>query len=206
MAVVVYLHGFNSGPGDKAELLKQRLPEFTVISPTLSYDPDVALDSQIIPLIESLDDRDIHIVGTSLGGFYASYLATVFNHLDYIQYYLINPCMKPTVTFADKVGKVFQNYKTDTEYQITPRMYNVLINQELEVVHDFVYTLSNPKYLPNFQWYIGRNDTEIDHKPLLDTLYSFKQPVKIRFSDQDHRHQNIDEVILDIRRNQYLFV
>ena len=77
--MIVYLHGFNSSPASsKARQLRDymagrgRLAEF--YCPTLAYSPRAAVDQIESALAEHASDA-VTLVGSSLGGFYATYLA-----------------------------------------------------------------------------------------------------------------------------------
>ncbi len=77
--MLIYLHGFNSSPGShKAQLLKRYMEKrrlgdqyYCPALPTLGARAIAAVESEI----ERHPRESITLVGSSLGGFYASYLA-----------------------------------------------------------------------------------------------------------------------------------
>ena len=75
--LIINLHGFNSGPGDKVVQLQKAFPGCDIIAPQLPYDPLQAIQV-VIEILEKYSKDEIHIIGTSLGAFYAMYLSTLY--------------------------------------------------------------------------------------------------------------------------------
>lgn len=104
--MIVYLHGFNSGgTSGKATWFRQNLPDLTVLSPTYpTHDPDKApafLRDYFARLCKEYPaDKKLLLVGSSLGGFWARYLAAELN----AGMVLINPGIHPDVDLLDVVG------------------------------------------------------------------------------------------------------
>jgi predicted esterase YcpF (UPF0227 family) len=121
MASLIYIHGFNSSPESaKAKLLEQSLEQLKIpidhyIVPDLAYEPQQAI-AKLIDEIETLlsRDEDIFLIGSSLGGFYATYLAELYG----LKTVLINPAMKPYELLVDYLG-LNKNIYTGEEYEIT---------------------------------------------------------------------------------------
>jgi predicted esterase YcpF (UPF0227 family) len=99
--MIIYIHGFGGcGDGVKASILRDILKPYGFMAPSLSYVPDLAIHT-LEEIIESLIKyEDIHLIGSSLGGYYATYLADKYN----LKAVLINPSTKPTVTLAKVKG------------------------------------------------------------------------------------------------------
>jgi len=95
---VIYLHGFRSSPASiKGQLLKQytaQHPNIQVHLPDLNMSPVKAIQ-QLSQLICSM--QDVALVGSSLGGFYATHL--VAKHA--VPAVLINPAMRPWQLFRE---------------------------------------------------------------------------------------------------------
>ncbi|MEI6723124.1 MAG: YqiA/YcfP family alpha/beta fold hydrolase, partial [Betaproteobacteria bacterium] len=77
--VIVYLHGFNSSPSShKARTMARYLEERGLgdrfVCPALPHRPEEAMDL-VEGLIAGFGNREFTIVGSSLGGFYATWLA-----------------------------------------------------------------------------------------------------------------------------------
>jgi predicted esterase YcpF (UPF0227 family) len=104
MTMILYLHGFRSSPSSfKARLLAQhfavigRADEF--VCPQLPASPAAA-----IALAQQLIDQNrgnrLVLIGSSLGGYYATYLAEQ-NHCKAV---LVNPAVKPPRDLEQYVG------------------------------------------------------------------------------------------------------
>jgi len=96
--VILYIHGFAScGDSTKTRLLKAYFGEEEVLAPDLPVEPDAAL-AFLRRLIET--EPVTMLVGSSLGGFYATALSAAYG-LDAV---LINPSVHPYQTLAPYVG------------------------------------------------------------------------------------------------------
>ena len=95
---ILYLHGFGScGEGNKSTLLKHYFGEENILSPNLPYAPfDAILYIETLFKSEQIDV----VIGSSLGGFYASYFAEKYA----MKAILLNPSTKPWETLAPYVG------------------------------------------------------------------------------------------------------
>jgi predicted esterase YcpF (UPF0227 family) len=117
--VIVYLHGFNSAPSSHkartmARFLQDRGLDQEFVCPALPHMPGEA-----IALIESLpimhDPRKVTLVGSSLGGFYATWLAEKYA----CRAILIQPAVFPHVGLEKYLGRQ-KNLYTGAEYELTP--------------------------------------------------------------------------------------
>ena len=115
----VYLHGFNSSPQSfKARALAQRLAERgrakDFVAPELSHWPREA-----IATAESVIDRhaagSVTLVGSSLGGHYATWLAERYG----LRAVLVNPAIGPADLLAAALGPQRNLYSGD-QYELTP--------------------------------------------------------------------------------------
>lgn len=115
--MIVYLHGFNSSPqSHKAKLLGEYLAQRGLAScygcPALP-----SLASEAIRVIEaSLPPEEVCFVGSSLGGFYATYLAQTRR----AKAVLINPAIEPYVGLRAYLGPQ-RNLYTGEAYELTER-------------------------------------------------------------------------------------
>lgn len=124
--MIIYIHGFgSSGFGGKATLFKEEFKE-NIILPSLSYVPTLAIHTleQLIELLVNKKE-EVSLVGSSLGGYYAIYLANKYN----LKAVLINPAITPYDTL-DKVGMAM-NYYDLTSFEVTKEHMNTL--KKLEV-------------------------------------------------------------------------
>ena len=104
--MILYIHGFGShGLGVKANLFREyfKKQQTSFIAPTLSTIPNLAIQT-LEELIESYDN--ITLIGSSLGGFYALYLAEKYK----IKAVLINPSIYPYRTLAKVMGNLNHYY------------------------------------------------------------------------------------------------
>lgn len=91
---IVYFHGYNSSPAtDKVGLLKEHFNDVHAFP--IDVDPDISLpylENQIMDLIVSdiNSERELVFVGTSLGAWYAGYMAHKFR-MEGTHCVLINP-------------------------------------------------------------------------------------------------------------------
>ncbi|CAM4049964.1 YqiA/YcfP family alpha/beta fold hydrolase [Pseudoalteromonas byunsanensis] len=110
---VIYIHGFNSSElSAKAQQfglwLKEQAFQCHYITPRLHYDPRVA-----IVQLEALVDGNTVLMGSSLGGFYATYLSQRHN----IPAVVINPAVRPFELLADYLGPQYNPYQ-QIHYQL----------------------------------------------------------------------------------------
>jgi predicted esterase YcpF (UPF0227 family) len=116
--VIVYIHGFNSSPASsKAQLLKARLERLgrgaEFAAPALPHGP-----AQAAAMLDALAARNpgAALVGSSLGGYYATYLAEKHG----LKAVLLNPAVRPYDLLRDHLG-VQQNFHTGERYEFTVR-------------------------------------------------------------------------------------
>lgn len=127
--MIIYIHGFgSSGHGGKASLFREYFEE-EVIAPSLSYVPNLAIDT-LEQLIEILLEKDetVGLVGSSLGGYYAIYLASKYN----LKAVLINPAIYPYKTL-DKIGMAM-NYFDGTSFEVSSEHIQALKRLEVQEV------------------------------------------------------------------------
>jgi len=99
--MVIYIHGFGgSGEGNKAKQFRKyfHLIGKNFIAPSLSYVPELAIKT-LEELIEYCHE-DVYLIGSSLGGFYATYLA---NNAKVKKIILINPAVNPQITLQKSI-------------------------------------------------------------------------------------------------------
>jgi predicted esterase YcpF (UPF0227 family) len=116
---ILYIHGFNSSPlSIKAEQTRKYLfnnfPQVNFYCPQLISNPKGAI-SQLEKIIQSSEPEDLwYLMGSSLGGYFASYLSEKYN----LQTVLINPAIKPFELLTDYFGEQVNPY-TEEVYQVT---------------------------------------------------------------------------------------
>ena len=110
--VLFYLHGFNSSPASwKAQALARHIDSHALPIdyrvPRLPIAPDRVI-AQLSGEIAALAGREITLLGSSMGGFYAACLAERFD----LRAVLINPAVHPHELLRDYLGEN-RNYHDD---------------------------------------------------------------------------------------------
>jgi uncharacterized protein len=121
--MLLYIHGFNSSPASfKSNVLKDALARIgrgdEFFCPALPHRP-----AEAMALLESIlpqQNRDqLTIVGSSLGGFYGTYLTEKYG----MRCVLLNPAIFPHDGLRDYLGKQ-KNLYTGEEYVLTEQHLN----------------------------------------------------------------------------------
>jgi predicted esterase YcpF (UPF0227 family) len=129
--MLLYIHGFgSSAKSGKAMLMRERLGE-KIIAPSLSPIPELAIDTldQIAGMVQSLGEN-IVFAGSSLGGYYATYLADKYN----AKAVLINPSVKPYNTLSSNIG-FNHSYYDFSNYEFTQKHIEHLKTFDVENIH-----------------------------------------------------------------------
>jgi predicted esterase YcpF (UPF0227 family) len=115
--MLLYIHGFNSSPqSHKASILKQWMtqqhPHINFEAPYLKPYPADAV-AQLESLVEGYraKNENIGLVGSSLGGFYAAWLAEKYD----LPAVLVNPAVRPFELLGKYIGEN-KNYYNDDHY------------------------------------------------------------------------------------------
>jgi uncharacterized protein len=181
--MILYLHGFNSSPQSaKAQYLKRYLEERgrggDFLCPRLPHRPKLAV-AAVEAEIARLSREQITLVGSSLGGFYATWLAE--KHA--LRAVLINPAIDPHVGLRAFLGPQ-QSFHGGETYELTedhlrewqalfvtrihPERYLLLVETGDEVLD---YRLAVRKYLGAKQIVVQGGDHSLasfpEHIPLI---------------------------------------
>ena len=116
--MILYLHGFNSSPASrKSSQLRERLAakgrEQEFSCPALSYRPQDVM-SMLEGLIVEAGAQNVTLVGSSLGGFYATWLTEKTG----CRSVLVNPAITPHEDLRAYLG-LQKNLYTGVEYELT---------------------------------------------------------------------------------------
>lgn len=159
--MIIYIHGFaSSGTATKAGILRDQFGEDQVLSPTLAIDPKIAIE-QLIELIGQ-QEKPPFLVGSSLGGFYAIYLADKFG----LKAALINPAVEAQTRLEEAIG-FHTNFKTEQEFEFKRSYLNTLT--ELYVV--------KPE-CSHFLLFLQKDDDVLDYHQALEHLPTAKVVIK----------------------------
>ncbi|WP_020558451.1 YqiA/YcfP family alpha/beta fold hydrolase [Thiofilum flexile] len=130
----LYIHGFNSSSqSGKAQETKRYLAaqgrETDWLCPDLSHYPDEAIQ-QLTHIIEQLPEPPV-LIGSSLGGFYATVLVSRFN----LKAVLINPAVNPSQLLKPAINTLQKSWYGDSTYIFTQAHLDQLIALELSTPH-----------------------------------------------------------------------
>jgi predicted esterase YcpF (UPF0227 family) len=136
--MLIYIHGFNSSPASsKAQLLKAKLEAkgrgAEYAAPALSHSP-----AQAAAVLDSLARRHpgAALVGSSLGGYYATVLAEKYD----LKAVLLNPAVRPYDLLKDHLGPQ-KNFHTGESYEFSKQHVGELRALEVAAVTSARYLL-----------------------------------------------------------------
>ncbi|WP_332877272.1 YqiA/YcfP family alpha/beta fold hydrolase [Massilia sp. S19_KUP03_FR1] len=101
---ILYLHGFRSSPASyKARVVTQRMAVLghaaDLICPQLPASPRAAM-ALALSLVKDIPAAELAVIGSSLGGFYATFIAEKLG----CRAVLVNPSVDPLKNLANAVG------------------------------------------------------------------------------------------------------
>lgn len=138
--MIVYLHGFNSAPqSHKAQAMKRHLESLGLgaafVCPKLPHRPREA--TALVEAEIALHAREgVTLVGSSLGGFYATYLAEKHG----LRAVLLNPAVLPGRDLETYLGEQ-RNLYTGEAYELTRAHLDEWRAMDVPVVHPERYLL-----------------------------------------------------------------
>ena len=180
--MILYIHGFgSSGKGNKANILKEVFKDNNFFTPSLSFIPDLAVDTleQIIEFAISKNEP-VYLMGSSLGGYYSIYLAHKYN----LKAILINPSTKPYETLKLALGKAF-SYHDNSKFEWNETHIEKLYSYEIKEI--------TPKH---FLLLTQTGDELLDYKVAVDKLQGCKANI---IEGGDHGFIEIENYIQEIR-------
>jgi uncharacterized protein len=113
--MLLYIHGFNSSARSSKALelgdwLNQRGLGEAYVCPDLPHRPAEAL--QLLEGLISASAKPVKLIGSSLGGFYATWLAEKHG----LKAILVNPCVACHSKLTGMVGQMQKNWHSGEEY------------------------------------------------------------------------------------------
>lgn len=114
--MILYLHGFRSSPlSMKGRLLAERMAALgradEFVAPQLPASPRLAME-QAVALVAHVPAQELCIVGSSLGGYYATWMAEQLG----CRAVLLNPAVTPLLDLEKYVG-VTTMYHSDEPFE-----------------------------------------------------------------------------------------
>jgi len=173
--MILYIHGFGgSGEGSKAkafrEYYKRKNEDF--IAPSLSYIPELALKT--LEELIALQKGKVTLIGSSLGGFYAIYLAQKYN----VKAVLINPSIYPYITLSTCLGNAPSFYDT-SHFEWLPSHIAMLKNYRTQLTKQ-----------SNFMLLLQKGDEVLNYKEAADR---FSKASLIVEDGGDHSFKGIEK-------------
>ncbi|MBF7688222.1 esterase [Acinetobacter sp. EC24] len=115
---LIYFHGFQSQANSvKGQLLRQYcaqyFPHIDVYLPDLNRSPQQVIE-HIRHYMAQYPTHQFFCVGSSLGGFYANYIACLYG----LKSVLINPVVDPALVFAQRIGIDHLPYKVTKTWSL----------------------------------------------------------------------------------------
>lgn len=138
--MLIYVHGFNSSAlSYKAGLLRDRMTQRGLADqyacPELSHRPAQAI-AQLQALLAAHDAGSVTLVGSSLGGFYATWLTEKLG----ARAVLVNPAVRPYQLLVPCIGPQ-KNLYSHQDYEFTPLHLDELRALEVEQITPERYLL-----------------------------------------------------------------
>lgn len=180
----IYIHGFNSdGDGWKAKALERHFPEARVIAPDFEADPMVVI-AKLDAILNTLHPKNVHLLGTSLGGFYAYLCSAKYG----IKASLFNPSLAPFHTLDDRGIGQFYTWTKKRSYLFKKAYLPILAKLKKDADRQI-----NPS---NCRFYLATDDDVIDHS-LLSQLYP---DIPIEWFDHaGHSFSKFENVLLQFK-------
>jgi uncharacterized protein len=181
MPSLLYIHGFLSSPlSYKAQQtqawLAAKHPEIDYYCPHLSPYPQ---QTQLLleGLIESLRAQPVYLIGSSLGGFWATWLAEKYN----LRALLVNPAVRPQEFMPKYLEMDLKSYHTEDVYYLQPHHIDEIKQVGVQ-----------PQRLHNYWLLVQTGDETLDYRQSVEKYAGCKQTIE---AGGDHAFQGFDRYL-----------
>lgn len=169
---LIYIHGFGScGKGNKYKILKKL--NIHILAPNLPTSP-----KDTINLLDAIIKPGDILIGSSLGGYYAIYLAEKY----FLKAILINPSLKPY--------KTLKNY-TGLQFRFCDKKPFYWKKEYLNELREFKTKPKRAKYLVLLQ----SKDEILNYKKTLKKFKNKSNAKVILEYGGNHRFENLDDYL-----------
>ncbi len=182
--MLLYIHGFLSSPqSHKAlqvkEWCEKNHPHVDYQCPLLTAYPKESLET-LEALVESAQG-DVALIGSSLGGFYSTYLAEKYN----LKAVLINPAVEPHRLMLHYINTDLANYHTGQHYRLN----------ESHIEQFKALDVSQLQREKNYWLMVQTNDETLDYRAAVKKYKGCRQLVE---EGGDHSFQNFDRWLPEV--------
>lgn len=189
MSLLLYIHGFLSSPrSHKAQQveawLKHNRPDISYACPALTAYPDQAiasLEASVGKAIAQHPPQPVYLLGSSLGAYYATYLAEKYE----LPAVLVNPAVAPYRLIDEYLHKDLKNYHSEERYR--------LHNEDIERLRSL--ETDRLQYPSNFWLMVQTGDETLDYRDAVDKYRGCRQLVE---EGGDHSFQQFERWLPDI--------
>jgi predicted esterase YcpF (UPF0227 family) len=177
---LLYLHGFNSSPlSSKARITYDYCERLGIADhlavPELPHIPALAI-AQMCEIIEA-QTLPVALIGSSLGGYYATYLAERYG----LRAALVNPAVKPADLWYDHLGEN-RNYYSGRRYWINEDHVQQLREIDTEQL----------RYPSNYLLLVQTGDETLDYRLAVD---KYKSATSIIQEGGNHSFERYEDML-----------
>lgn len=182
MPVLLYIHGFLSSPTShkaqqvEAWLARER-PDIEFCCPYLPPFP-ARVREQLEQLVASLLPEPVYLMGSSMGGFWSTYLAEKYD----LRAVLINPAVAPHSHMDAYLGIELKNFHTEDKYILKPEHIDEMRAADI----------ARPQRLGNYWLLVQTGDETLDYRDAVAKYQGCKQRVE---EGGDHSFQHFERLI-----------
>ena len=176
--LLIYLHGFLSSPSsvkaiETQHYITKRSMVLEYLVPAIPDTPQQAY-GQLVELLEQHKDRRIGLIGSSMGGFYATVLAARYG----CKAVLVNPAVAPQNLMTKYLGEQLNPY-TEKPFALTSNDIEFLANLDVEC-----------PVLDNILLLAQTGDETLDYR---DAVAKYSGSAQVIEDGGDHRFQDYDK-------------
>jgi predicted esterase YcpF (UPF0227 family) len=187
MHLIVYLHGFKSSPSSNKAVLTQSAllshPAVQWYCPQLSPSPRLAMQD-VCAYIQKQTYQKISVIGSSLGGYYATYLAEKYT----CKASLLNPAIEPARDLEKYIGEQ-KTWQGDDSFYFKPEYID-------ELKDLYISDITQPA---RYQLLVAKGDEVLDWKEMVAKYPGSSQ---IILEGGDHAISDYPEHLSEILRFQ----